>query len=134
MMLFEHYGIDRTAPAAFPLLALQLARDFIPGMRIVEFSARKRGRPKKWKGVDGVLLVKSVQRINAERKKGVADAVRIARNRKPEWSRYNSDTLESRYYEALELIKKDKSLSKLFDLLRGASVDQQSRKFDADFS
>jgi hypothetical protein len=101
-LLLKHYKIAPNDPNRFLLLAFHLARDFVPGMSVVDKSRRGRGAPRKWKGLGGKLLVREIQSVNAERKKGIADAIRIVRRRHPEWcDGYTNKTLEARYYEAL---------------------------------
>lgn len=74
-------------------------------------SPRKRGRPPKWQGKRAAELVEAVQRIKAERQKGVTDAIRILQMRQPDvWGspgrgeKTNVTSLMARYYEALARI------------------------------
>jgi hypothetical protein len=111
--LLAFYKIDPKYPARWLLLSLKLAAGFVPGMQILFFdSSRKRGRPPKWQGERAAELVQAVERIKAERQKGVADAVRILQIRQPDvWGspgrgeQKNVASLVARYYEASAKIR-----------------------------
>jgi hypothetical protein len=100
-MLLDHYGIARDNPRCWQVLAWALAVDFVPGMEIVSHPPRKRGRTPKWKSAEGRHLLRDVDAIRNERRKGISDAVRIAIQRHPRWTQYKGKdrALEARYYE-----------------------------------
>ena len=111
--LLSFYEIDSKAPLRWMLLSMKLACDFVPGMRVLFFDTRKRGRPAKWKSTRGTELVEAVYRVTAERRKGVADAIRVLMKRHPnEWGSCNGSdfnkkaaSLQSRYYEILRQLR-----------------------------
>ncbi|HZR76997.1 hypothetical protein [Bradyrhizobium sp.] len=111
--LLAFYKIDPKHSARWLLLSLKLAADFVPGMKIHFLgNPRKRGRPPKWQGKRAAELVQAVERIKAERQKGVADAVRILQIRQPDvWGspgrgeKKNVASLVARYYEASAKIR-----------------------------
>jgi hypothetical protein len=77
-------------------LRQRLERLRLPGTR----KKKKSGRPSVWKDHEGFLLILAVNSIRAERKKGVADAIRILQRRTNRWARYSVRTLEARFQEA----------------------------------
>ena len=99
LLLFSHYRID---DGSYAKLALALASEFVPGMKVVESPPRKRGAPRTWKDArHGAVFVEVVEEIQQTRKRGIKDAIRIAQTRYPtKWGRYDPDTLVARFYEA----------------------------------
>jgi len=110
-LLLEHYMIPALSDAKrWRALAYALACDFVPGMQVLKRAPRKRGRPPIWKksSIAG-HLVEVVESIKLERKKGIPDAVRIAKRRYPEaWPGITADSLVARYYEAVKALSKAK--------------------------
>jgi hypothetical protein len=110
--LLAFYEINSKARSRWILLSLKLACDFVPGMQIL-FHRRQRGRPAKWKSARGTELVEVVNRVKAERRKGVADAIRVLMKRHPgKWGSGNASdvkktaaSLQSRYYEVLRQLR-----------------------------
>jgi hypothetical protein len=101
-LLFQHYGLQRDNANGWLSLAYRLAADLIPGMRIQVGKPPKAGRPKKWRGPESLQLVSVVQTINRERRRGIPDAIRMAKRRYPSlWNEYDEATLKTRYYESL---------------------------------
>jgi hypothetical protein len=115
--LLAFYKIDPKNPSRWLLLSLNLAARFVPGFQIHYWGGpRKRGRPPKWQGERAAELVQAVERIKAERQKGVTDAIRILKKRQPDvWgnpSRGGKKALASlvaRYYEALAQVRVQQS-------------------------
>jgi hypothetical protein len=107
MLLLGHYGIDFSSDSPWMTLSFCLARDFVPGMTILDRPPRKKGRPSKWRGAapsNSLSLVHTVEAIQQERQKGILDAVRIAIKRFPDrWRGYDAKTLVTRYHEARKL-------------------------------
>jgi len=109
--LLALYRIDPKNPSRWLLLSLNLAVSFVPGMQVHYWGGgrpRKRGRPPKWRGGRAAELVQAVERIKAERQKGVTDTIRILQMRQPEvWGNPSRGgkkavaSLMARYYEAL---------------------------------
>ena len=102
--LIDHYQIDRALPAEqiFPLLALHLAFDHVPGFRIS--SPRKRGAKPKWTLNECRALV---DLVNAHKtRKGMLKVAITKAMKQPEW-RWGRDvpSIETRYHEAVRTIQ-----------------------------
>ena len=116
-LLFEHYDLKRDDANGWISLAYRLAADFIPGMRIQVGTPPKAGRPKKWRGPESLQLVSVVQTISRERRRGIPDAIRMAKKRFPNlWKEYDEATLKTRYYESLR--RPDVNLEDVLALLQ----------------
>lgn len=77
----------------------------------------KAGRPKKWRGPESLQLVSVVQTISRERRRGIPDAIRMAKKRFPNlWKEYDEATLKTRYYESLR--RPDVNLEDVLALLQ----------------
>jgi hypothetical protein len=71
--------------------------------RLSTFEPRKKkksGRPGKWRGRDGLLLVVAVDSIMKEHNNGIADAVGRLRARSSWWRRFGHRELQIRFQEA----------------------------------
>jgi hypothetical protein len=106
-LLFDHFGIPRTSHLRWFHLAFHLARQHVPGMKIVTGTNQRRGPKGKWRErrLDSELIV-AVTAVERERGRGAADAIRILRKRVPNlWGRFEESSLRTRYYEALRPMK-----------------------------
>lgn len=102
-LLLKHFGIDDRDPDHWLLLAWRMAHEHVPGFQVIEGPKRERGRPSKWKGFQGKILIRDIEKINTERKRGVADAARIAVKRFPNrYKNYSGPQLVRRYYDCRE--------------------------------
>jgi hypothetical protein len=102
-LLLHHYDIKSGDQNRWLKLSWSLACDFIPGMQVIDCPARGKGRPKKWKSVEGIKLAIYVEGILKERNRGIRDAIRIMVKRYPDrWGLYEGKerSLEVRYAEA----------------------------------
>ena len=99
-LLLKHFGIEDQDP--WLLLAWRMAHEHVPGFQVIEGLKRQKGRPSKWKGPQGKILILDIREINAERKKGVADAAAVAVKRYPErYKNYTAKLLERRFHECV---------------------------------
>jgi hypothetical protein len=80
--LCEHYGIA-PGPNQFMFLALQLARECVPGFQ----EMKTKGRPRKWTTVTKSLLVVEVRRFIAETKGDATAACKTLAAKQP-WSSF----------------------------------------------
>ena len=94
--LCDYYQIDH---GDFVSLALYLARDFIPNFDVYSMP-KKKGRPSGRNIPVGAGLVLAVDRIDQERRKGIADACLALSKRDGPWKGILSQTLQTRYYES----------------------------------
>jgi hypothetical protein len=101
--LLAFYEINSKARSRWMLLSLKLACDFVPGMQIL-FHRRQRGRPAKWKSARGTELVEAVNRVKAERRKGVAHSGKWGSGNASDVKK-TAASLQSRYYEALRQLR-----------------------------
>jgi hypothetical protein len=111
-LILEHYHVNTLSDAKrWRVLAYALACEFVRGMHVLKRAPRKRGRPPKWKKSSiAAHLVEVVESIKLERKKGILDAVRIAKKRYPEaWPGITADSPVSRYYEAVKVVSNFKA-------------------------
>ena len=109
--LAEHHGIHGTLLNKCFWLCVKLAKELG-----VFDGPGKRGRKRSvWTDDEQMELVKKVDAINAERKLGIEDAIRILQRREPRYRQKDHDTesrkskaknpLATRYYEAAEIFK-----------------------------
>jgi hypothetical protein len=106
-LLLDHFQIPRASYLRWFHLAFHLARQHVPGMKIVSGPNPRRGPKGKWKEtqLDSELIV-AVTAVKLARRRGVADAIRILRKREPNvWGRFDEGSLRTRYYEALRPMK-----------------------------
>jgi hypothetical protein len=95
--LLKHYDLEQFDDP-WPLLAFELAWDFVPGFA----PARKRGRPKgpkTWTAEKRDQLIAAVQAVRSEKKgRTITEAIRLLKQREPKrWPSLNS----TRYHEAV---------------------------------
>jgi len=78
-LLFEHYGIKRSSDAGldFATLAMVLAIEHVPGMRVIDQPPPKQGRPKVWNVATYMELLASIEQIKQERRCGDREACKI---------------------------------------------------------
>jgi hypothetical protein len=101
-LLFRHYGIELSDRSRLQRLAICLALDHLPGMKVVDEQARK-GAPQKWNVLQAKEFVELIDKIKNERGKGVEDAIRTAKKR----GKLSGDTraLSNRYRLSKRQIK-----------------------------
>jgi hypothetical protein len=80
MLLFDHYGIENHSN--WPALAFALARDHVPGLRIMK---DRPGAKTKWTPIDGARLQIALGRIMAKRNVTMTQPARILVKQDP-WS------------------------------------------------
>jgi hypothetical protein len=78
--LCDHYGIA-PGPNQYMFLALELAREFVPGLQ----EQKRKGRPTKWTTVTKSILVVEVRRLIAETSRGPTSACKTLAAKQP-WS------------------------------------------------
>jgi hypothetical protein len=112
LLLLDHYNIKPNDPACWLKLAFLLAQVHVPGMKVVENAPRGPGAPKKQLDVSGAREnVRIIDEINRERgKKGVMGAIRVALKRKQLMG--SPDSLEARYYENKDLLRRVEELER----------------------
>lgn len=105
-LLFEKFEIPADIPqeGKYPILALMLARQFIPGFRIKNLSnSRGRGRAKEWDIVKYTQLLADAELLRRDKDRSDSEICRIL-TRSPRfvarWAKYNSRTLLNRLVEA----------------------------------
>jgi hypothetical protein len=106
-LLLDHFQIPRASYLRWFHLAFHLARQHVPGMKIVSGPNPRRGPKGKWREtqLDSELIV-AVTAVKLARRRGAADAIRILRKREPNvWGRFDEGSLRTRYYEALRPMK-----------------------------
>jgi hypothetical protein len=101
-LLFKHYKIDPSdEQSCWRELALQLAFDHVPGLRLRPAFLSKVGRKPTWKTGLGDELVRAVQDVKSQTGMGTQDAIRKLQEDKPRtWGRYTIQNLGARYKEA----------------------------------
>lgn len=99
--LFAVYDIDLDGEDdPFLLLAIKLASEHVPGLRVVE---HRGGRERKWKAGLWIDLVKDVAARKAKRKKMSTRAAIRALRKEDKWARFTQENLETRHREGLKL-------------------------------
>jgi hypothetical protein len=100
-LLLDHFQIPRTSHLRWFRLAFHLAREFVPGMGVIDAPISKRGPKGRRKGTPSDFdLLTAVTRVRLERSRGTADAIRTLRKRQPDlWGRYPAKSLQNRYSE-----------------------------------
>lgn len=100
--LFDYYGIEPQAEGADLKLALALATDYIPGFSFVDSEPRKKGRPNRWMGSDGLTLFALVKdKINQNSKLSVEAACKII-SKNGYFKDVSEKSLPTRYYEVIQ--------------------------------
>jgi hypothetical protein len=104
-LLFKHYKIDQSDELGLQRLAIILACEYVPGLRLAK--RPKPGRKPTWKTVPGGLgglddeLVRAVQDVKSQTGMRTQDAIRKLQKDKPgKWGRYTVPNLGARYREA----------------------------------
>jgi hypothetical protein len=111
-LLAEHYGIPLHTEISECLakLIICLAKDFVPGMQVVDTPARKAGRPPgAGMKIDKPKLYAAVEDLRRRRGLTIASACRHLANR--EWKGVKPASLETRYYEIAWELKNAKDLA-----------------------
>jgi hypothetical protein len=123
-LLAKHFNIKWDIANMWRELALQLALVHVPGMQIVDTPKKGRGAPRKhFRDIrDPGPLVREVNQIEAERKKGISDAVSV-------WKKRNKNTdseqkLRARYYRGRRSIRNLAPLSAALEALADRSSSE----------
>lgn len=96
--LYEHYGIQPSAPGAAERLILALAKDHVPGFQI---ESETRGRPTKWKYSERSWHLFADVQVLLAKGHSDANACRILARRR-QYRGENARSLLRRYQEANE--------------------------------
>ena len=97
-LLFKHYKIDPSDEQSWQKLALQLAFDHVPGVRLR--LRPKAGRKPTWKTGLGDELVRAVQDVKSKTSMRTQGAIRKLHEDNPKtWGRYTIQNLGARYKE-----------------------------------
>jgi hypothetical protein len=99
-LLLEHYQIDSEHPDRWWMLSLQLAVDFVPGMRIEPAPPSRRGRKPTWRAGGAHELFRAVQDLIVEKQCTEKEAIRQIGARDPRWRHKTPQNLGARYREA----------------------------------
>lgn len=106
-LLLQHFRISLSDKHVWFKLALALAQEHVPGMRL---AGKKRGRPAKSKKPTRMELCIAVDTVRFKRKRGISDAIRVLQQREPKtWGRFAFSNLRNRYTEATKQSRSDKS-------------------------
>jgi hypothetical protein len=98
-LLFKHYKIDPSDEQSWQTLALQLAFDHVPGLRLV--LRPKVGRKPTWKTGLGDEFVRAVQDVKSQTGMRTQDAISKLHDDNPKtWGRYTIQNLGARYKDA----------------------------------
>ncbi len=99
--LYEHYGIEDGSQNADFHLAIELARDFVPGFEILTAKRRGRGKPKKWGEIKSFELLADVAFLKRKRHSAL-NACRLL-TQLPEYdSRYRGELQKNLYRRYLD--------------------------------
>jgi hypothetical protein len=99
-LLLEHYRIDGQDDDRWWMLSLQLALDFVPGMRIETSPPARRGRKPTWRAGGAHELFRAVQDLIVEKQCTEKEAIRQIRATDPRWRQKTPQNLGARYREA----------------------------------
>ena len=97
-LLLAHYKIRPEDPDCWGKLALRLAQDHVPGMQVIDRPRPRKGPSRKWELPRARQFVEAIDQIAEERRKGISDAIRVAKKRKK--LEGSVAGFETRYYEA----------------------------------
>jgi hypothetical protein len=99
-LLFKHYKIDPSDEQSWEMLALQLAYEHVPGLKLA-FRPKSPGRKRTWKmGLDDEL-VRAVEDVKSRTGKRTGDAIaKLKKEPGGMWGRYTVENLGARYREA----------------------------------
>jgi hypothetical protein len=96
--LFDWYSIDPGEPDAWIYLAVRLASEHVPGMRVHH---KRRGRKRTWKDGLGLELVRDVNALLQNKKMTFEQAIKeLQKNKKKPWHTYTFSNLVTRHREA----------------------------------
>jgi hypothetical protein len=99
--LFRWYSIDPDEPGAGMELAAILALTFVPGMRIIYETPKRRGRKRSWKDGLAIELVRDVDALQKKKKVNIEQAIEeLRQEKKGRWSSYTQGNLLARHREA----------------------------------
>jgi hypothetical protein len=99
-LLFEHYKLADAEKPNWMSLAVCLAFDHVPGLAVVD-PPRRRGRKRTWQAGLGDDLVRDVVAQKRNGSLTTRQAIAILRKHPP-WERFTSQSLETRYREAMK--------------------------------
>jgi hypothetical protein len=98
-LLFGHYKIDPSDEQRLEKLAIRLAMEHVPGLRLAFRS--EAGRKPTWKTGLGDEWVRAVDDVKSQTSMRTEDAIRKLQKDKPgTWGRYTFGNLGARYREA----------------------------------
>jgi len=103
--LLKHYKIVGQTPRSWLELAMGLAIQFVPGMKLAHEVAGPVGRPGRWKGVVGIQFVSEVDQLAEGQKCSTSEAIDLLREIDPIRYPDSRNSLRKRYYE----VKKSRS-------------------------
>jgi hypothetical protein len=113
-LLFDWYEIDRDAPNAWTTLAIFLAMDHVPGMKVIHEPKPRRGRKPSWQAGLGKELVREVEAVQAAKRVGYDEAIKILRSdRTKDWKKFHQASLVTRHREAVRAEKKGRTRANL---------------------
>ena len=108
--LFDWYSIDPGEPDAWIYLAVRLASEHVPGMRVHH---KRRGRKRTWKDGLGPELVRDVDALRQTKKMTYEQAIEeLRKNKKKPWLTYSLPNLITRHREARRVEQNRQRLSK----------------------
>jgi hypothetical protein len=106
--LAKHYGISGTPPTKWFWLSVALAKE----LGLFDTPGKRGAKRSVWTDDEQRELVQKVDAINAERGRGIEDAIRILQRREPKYRKKDGNTesrksnpLATRYYEAAGRLK-----------------------------
>jgi len=118
--LFRFYNIDPKSADRWLFLALRLAEDHVPGMRITLTPNGKSGRPNIWKFGLGTELLRDVETVRAEKGLNITDALdQLQKDKGKQWYSLSDKSIGTRYREA----RRDEELWQRIAKSLGASLD-----------
>src|SRR5262249_20386815 len=101
LLLFKHYKIDPSDEQCWQELALKLAFDHVPGLRLQPAFRRKVGRKPTWKTGLGDEFLRAVQGVMRARRVSAQAAIRkLQEDKSGMWGGFTVENLGARYQEA----------------------------------
>ena len=124
LMLLERFRIPLKEPDCWLALSMRLAEEHYPGLRVVDYPPRTRGRPKGTGKIDRYELYMDVEIIlRTQKDADIAKACRfLAKDRKSRWRGHPAESLEARYYEQLREFETRVPNSPMISFLRRAAA------------